>query len=194
MADVAAAFGPPGTYYPGAIVRIAYRSRIGITRKANRIRRLLIHITDGHGSIDGLAEMWQRPGVTCAQLAVGQDGRVLQTMPLEAICWHAHSAGLDAIGIEHCARSPHELGRTKEEKAKDPGLALSKVQLASSAKVAAFCAQAFYIPIDRVHILGHKEADARTDHDDCPEGVMQPDGVTQGWPWDAYLAEIRRLS
>src|SRR5262249_21339744 len=88
------------------------------TRTVNRI---VIHITDGGGKLDGTVSWFKDPSArVSAHYIVGQDGEVVQMVKHNDVAWHASSANGDSIGIEHEARSPHEwdkkLGRT------DPGL------------------------------------------------------------------------
>ena len=87
---------------------------------------IVIHITDGHASVDGTLEMFQQSGhKASAHYIVGQDGEVVQVVPDRDIAFHAHALNKTSIGIEHAARSPKEWGRN------DPGLPVSEAQLAA---------------------------------------------------------------
>jgi N-acetyl-anhydromuramyl-L-alanine amidase AmpD len=136
--------------------------------------RIVIHCTDGHPSAEGTAEMWQQPGhKSTAHFVVGQDGAVIQAVDLGDIAWHAHAANSRSVGVEHSARTPREWGST------DPGLPPSDALYAASARLVAWLCAVASLPVDRVHILGHAEADPQTTHTGCPDGC--------GWDWDRYM-------
>ena len=141
--------------------------------------KIIVHITDGHGEADAVAEMWQQPNhKSSAHFVIGQDGTVIQAVALNDVAWHAHSQNGTSVGIEHCARSPHELGPS------DLGLPLSDAQYQASAELVAWLCNEVNLPVDRDHIQGHAEADPQTTHEDCPEGVCG------GWDWDRYMELI----
>jgi N-acetyl-anhydromuramyl-L-alanine amidase AmpD/V8-like Glu-specific endopeptidase len=151
--------------------------RVSGTRTINR---LVIHITDGWGKIDGTVSWFKDPKAqVSAHYIVGQDGEIVQMVKHNDIAWHASSANGDSIGIEHEARSPHEwdkkLGHT------DPGLMPTQQQYCSSAALVNWLCNQFNLPMDRVHILGHSEADPKNPHPDCPNGV---------WDWDYYMGLV----
>jgi len=142
---------------------------------------IIIHCTDGHGDAHGTADMWaQAPKAgevgTSAHFVIGQDGTVIQAVPLRFAAQHAHAANAYSIGIEHCARTPGELSKD------DPGLPPSDAQYAASAKLVAYlCAAAGVIPSPQ-NIQGHAQADPATTHTECPTGC--------GWDWPRYLAQV----
>jgi N-acetyl-anhydromuramyl-L-alanine amidase AmpD len=140
----------------------------------------VIHITDGWGKIDGTVSWFKDPKAqVSAHYIVGQDGEIVQMVKHNDIAWHASSANGDSIGIEHEARSPHEwdkkLGHT------DPGLMPTDIQYCNSAALVNWLCSQFNLPMDRVHILGHSEADPKNPHPDCPNGV---------WDWDYYMGLV----
>ena len=138
---------------------------------------ITIHCTDGHAAAMPVAEMWREPDHgSSAHLVVGQDGTVLQCVPLRCAAYHAHSANAYTVGIEHCARTPGELGKD------DPGLAPSDALYAASARVVAYLLVAAGLPADRAHVRGHAEADPETTHTRCPDGC--------GWDWTKYMAMV----
>jgi N-acetyl-anhydromuramyl-L-alanine amidase AmpD len=150
-----------------------YKSLTG-TRTINRI---VIHITDGQPKLNGTVAWFQNPAArVSAHYIVGQDGEVVQMVKHNDIAWHASSANGDSIGIEHVARSPHEwdkkLGHT------DPGMMPTEKQYCASAALVNWLCNQFNLPMDRTHVLGHSEADPKTTHTDCPNGV---------WDWDHYM-------
>lgn len=137
------------------------------------VSQIVIHITDGREKITGPISHFQKPGLQAsAHYIVGRDGQVVQMVRHRDIAWHATTANSTSIGIEHCARSPRELGRD------DPGLPVTLVQYQASARLVRFLCQQYGIPIDRAHIKGHCEA-AKTTHEDCPNRI---------WDWGLYMS------
>ncbi|MDE3097341.1 MAG: N-acetylmuramoyl-L-alanine amidase [Chloroflexota bacterium] len=142
-----------------------------------KVTKLVLHVTDGHGVAAGTAEMFASPmSRTSAHLVVGQAGEIVQCVSLDDIAYHAHTANPYTVGIEHCARSPRELGPT------DPGLPLSELQIAASVQLVEWLCDRYGLPLDRDHVQGHAEADPATDHTDCPTGVAG------GWPWERWCS------
>jgi N-acetyl-anhydromuramyl-L-alanine amidase AmpD len=162
--------------YPGAS-RLApaasgnYRQWSGSAPRP--IDLIVLHITDGHANIAGPVSMFQTPGHgASAHYVVGQDGEVVQVVHHADIAWHAHAANGHSIGIEHCARSPKELGPD------DGGLTLTPAQYAASAKLVQWLCQTLGLTADRDHVKGHTEADPATDHADCPNRI---------WDWQSFM-------
>ena len=164
--------------YPGAsrFEPSPNSKRISGTRTINRI---VIHITDGWGKIDGTVSWFKDPKAqVSAHYIVGQDGEIVQMVKHNDIAWHASSANGDSIGIEHEARSPREFKKLGHP---DPGLMPTEIQYCNSAALVNWLCNQFNLPMDRVHILGHSEASPRDHHDDCPNGV---------WDWDYYMGLV----
>jgi N-acetyl-anhydromuramyl-L-alanine amidase AmpD len=137
---------------------------------------IVLHVTDGHERAEDTAAMWQRyQHGSSAHFVIGQDGTVIQAIDIGDVAWHAHEANNLSIGIEHCARTPGELGRS------DLGLPLSGVQMIESAALVAWLCRGAGLPIDRDHIKGHAEADPQTTHIGCPTSVAG------GWDWENYM-------
>lgn len=150
--------------YPGALWVPAHATNY---RRAGRraFDRIVIHCTDGRGDPHRVAKMWQEAGHgSSAHFVVGQDATVIQAVRLADIAWHAHSLNGRSVGIEHCARTPRELGPT------DLGLPPNAEQLTASAKLVAWLCRRAGLPPTREVIVGHAEADPATTHADCPEG------------------------
>jgi N-acetyl-anhydromuramyl-L-alanine amidase AmpD len=138
---------------------------------------IVIHITSGRADPMGPAKMWQKPGHgTSAHFVVGQDGTVVQCVPLRFAAQHAHNANSYSIGIEHCAREPGELS------ASDPGLPPSDALYRASAQLVAYLLKAAGLPPNRQHVKGHAEADNRTTHTGCPDAAP--------WDWPRYMALV----
>lgn len=160
-------------HYPGALWRPAHPTNY---RPADRLgfSRIVIHCTDGRGKAAPVAEMWQQPNHgSSAHFVIGQDGTVIQAVSLADVAYHAHQANRHSVGIEHCARTPGELGKD------DPGLPPSAAQYVASASLVAWLCGAFRLKADRVTIQGHAEVDTSTTHTKCPTGC--------GWDWDYYM-------
>lgn len=133
---------------------------------------IVIHITDGREKIAGPIGHFQRDGLQAsAHYVIGRDGQVVQMVRHSDIAWHATSANRISVGIEHCARSPRELGRD------DAGLPVTEAQYQASAKLVRFLCEGLGVPVDRDHIKGHCEA-AKTTHEDCPNRI---------WDWPRYM-------
>ena len=161
---------PAATWQPAHVTnyRTAWRTRPTL---------ICIHCTDGREHAQPVADMWSTPRHgSSAHFVVGQDGTVIQSVRIKDIAWHAHAANAYSIGIEHCARTPGELGHD------DPGLPPSDAQYAASAALVAFLCAQYGIQPSRVAIVGHSEADAATTHTRCPSGC--------GWDWTRYMTEI----
>lgn len=153
-----------------------YRETSGRT-----IDRIVIHITDGQPDHMRTASFFQdpdsdgKPVYVSAHYIVGRSGEVVQMVLHRNVAFHANTANSNSIGIEHCARTPKEWGRS------DPGMPPTPEQYQASARLVRFLCDQFGIPIDRQHIVGHCEADPKTTHTDCPNGA---------WDWDGYLALV----
>lgn len=143
---------------------------------------VVVHITDGHGDARGTAQMFATPKdkrdppvADSSHFVVGQDGLVVQCVLIKDIAWHAHSANVWSVGVEHCCRTPGVLGHD------DPGLMPSDALYDASAKLVAWVCHEYGIVPTRAFILGHKEADPYTTHDDCPIGA---------WDWSEYMVRV----
>lgn len=163
---------PQGSGYPrlSRFIPARYFTRPARPRQINRI---VIHITAGGSNINGTIRWFQDPASrVSAHYIVGQDGEVVQMVRDGDIAWHAGSANHDSIGIEHVARPRGTLRRN------DPGLFPTQAQYCSSADLVRWLCRTYNIPLDRVHILGHSEADPHTTHTGCPNAV---------WDWNRYM-------
>jgi N-acetyl-anhydromuramyl-L-alanine amidase AmpD len=167
-------------FYPKAKIILADPSNFHTCFPKRATFSLIVdHITDGRESAENVADMWQQFGhKSSAHFVIGSNGTVIQSVDLGDIAWHAHDMNAISVGIEHCGRTPGELGKT------DPGLALTPVQMEASAELHAWLLRVAGLPIDRVHIVGHAEVDKQTTHTGCPASVLG------GWDWDAHLNRI----
>ncbi len=136
-------------------------------RQAGRMgyRRIIIHCTDGRSHAMPVARMWQEPHHgSSAHFVVDQDGTIIQAVRLTDVAYHAHQVNQDSVGVEHCCRTPRELGPG------DPGLPPNATQMLSSARLVAWLCKQCDLPPTRATIKGHAECDPDTTHADCPEG------------------------
>jgi len=139
---------------------------------------IVIHCSDGRAMAEPVARMWQVPRHgSSAHFVIGQDATVIQCVRLADTAWHAHSVNGASVGIEHCARTPGELGPT------DSGLPPSPQQYTASARLVAWLCRRGGLQPSRDVIKGHAEADAKTTHTRCPDGC--------GWDWDRYMALVQ---
>ena len=168
--------------YPGAS-RFA-PAATGNFRKGRRrgavIDRIVIHITAGGPKIDGTIGWFQNPAAkVSSHYVVGRDGEVVQMVRDADTAYHASSANSRSIGIEHNANKPYKLNKRD--------LPPTEPQYAGSARLVAWLCATHGVPVDRDHIVGHKEASPGDNHD-CPSSY---------WNWDRYMdlvkAEARAL-
>ena len=119
-------------------------------RQSRTIDKIVIHITDGGPNINGVVRWFQLPRShrhfkpVSSHYIVGQDGEVVQMVQHKDIAHHARGANSTSIGIEHVANTR--------------GLDYTEAQYCASAALVRWLADQHGIPIDRQHILGHREA------------------------------------
>lgn len=163
--------------YPAAVGYL--QAKVHRPRLVGGIHRVVLHITDGRSphAEDAARYFHDDPDkrLASAHFIVGANGEVWQGVAIDDVAFHAKSANADSIGIEHCARSRGEFGHD------DPGMPLTAEQYAASARLVAWLCDRLALPRDRAHILGHFEADASSDHRDCPTGQLD---------WPRYLAAL----
>lgn len=146
-------------------------------RQPADIDHVIIHITDGQPLAAKAAKRVQTPGLgASAHFFVGQSGEIVQAVLIKDVAYHAHEANRLSIGIEHCARTPRELGPD------DLGLPVSDLQLAASARLVAWLLMRCGLAPKRLEtVVGHCEIDKKTTHADCPNAI---------WPWDRYMEMV----
>jgi N-acetyl-anhydromuramyl-L-alanine amidase AmpD len=162
---------------PGALWVPAYPGNYRVGRP-DPWNLIVIHCTDGHGPARGTAEMFagKLAHPASAHVIVGELGEAIQCVALGDTAFHAHSANARAVGIEHGARTPHELGPN------DPGLRPSDALYGTSSRIVAWLLKQRGLTPSRDVIKGHAEADPTTTHSKCPTGC--------GWDWDRYMALV----
>ncbi|MDN5698186.1 MAG: N-acetylmuramoyl-L-alanine amidase [Rubrobacter sp.] len=134
---------------------------------ANDINKIIIHITQGSWSS---AINWfndSRSGVSAHYVVRSSDGFIGQCVEEEDIPYHAGNWPVNqtSIGIEH------------EGYGNDPGWLTANLYN-SSARLSAYLANKYNIPINRNHFLGHKQVSSTA----CPGNY---------WDWDRYLRLVR---
>lgn len=178
--------------YPGAVWSPSPNHS---SRKGAVVDKVVIHITDGGPSLRNCVERFQKAETKASpHFVVARDGTVVQLVELDRAAWHASGWNLESVGIEHIARSPHELkswpklSRETRRKlvecdedadsATDPGLMPTEAQIAASSALVKWLCERLGLPCDREHVRGHYECPGTT-HEDCGLGVSAG-GI---WPW-----------
>jgi N-acetyl-anhydromuramyl-L-alanine amidase AmpD len=139
---------------------------------------ITIHCTDGHSYALPVAEMFAKnlkargEPPRSSHFITDQDGSIIQCVPLRYAAYHAHTANSRSVGVEHCARTPGELGKN------DPGLPPSSIMYEKSAELVAWLLAAAGLEASEKTVKGHNVADPNTKHTRCPDGC--------GWNWDLY--------
>jgi len=139
-------------------------------RKEHRsIDRIVIHITQGSfASAIGWFKM--KSSKVSAHFLVSRAGEVVQMVKLQNVAWHATPYNTRSIGIEHEGYFNYK-GKTTE---------FTKEQYMASAALVKELARKYNIPLDRDHIIGHREVPKVTKS--CPG---------YNWDWDYYMSLLR---
>ena len=115
--------------YPGAIWAPSPNFTVG---RNVAVSIIVIHITDGQPLASRCVERFQKVETRAsAHFVIGQGGEVYQLVRIGDRAWHDSGRNGCSVGIEHCARTPGELGRN------DAGLSLTEAQLDASAELVA---------------------------------------------------------
>jgi hypothetical protein len=150
--------------FPGSI----WNPAVGYTnanRGPDQINYVVIHTTQG--SYGGTISWFKNPAAQASSHYVvrSSDGEITQMVDDADIAWHDACFNSETIGIEH------------EGFAEDPGTWYTEAMYGASAKLTAWLCDAYGIPKDHNHIMGHGEAPDCSDHWD----------PGPGWNWDHYL-------
>lgn len=166
--------------YPGAIWVPAHPTNFR-TRQRRNVQRIILHCTDGQPRAQVAARRLQKPNLGSSfHFVVGQDGEVVQAVSIIDDAWHAHGQNAISVGVEHCCRTPRELGPD------DPGLPPAEVQLERGAHLVAWLCRFLNLEPSRSSIQGHAEADPLTTHRGCP--------TSAGIDLDAYVQRVCRIT
>ena len=136
----------------------------------DRIDKIIVHVTQGSWS--GAISWFQdsRAQASAHYTVRSSDGSIGQSVREKDIAWHAGNWPYNqtSIGIEH------------EGYVSDPKW-FTDAMYRSSAKLSAYLAKKYGIPIDRSHIIGHVEVPYPNTHYD-------PGSY---WDWDKYVSYVR---
>jgi len=136
-----------------------------VKKDYRKIDRIIIHITQGSfASAIGWFKM--ESSKVSAHFIVSNAGEVVQMVKLQNVAWHATPYNTRSIGIEHEGYYKYK-GKTTR---------FTKEQYEASAKIVKEVAKKYNIPLDREHIIGHREVPGVTKT--CP-GYL--------WDWDYYM-------
>lgn len=144
------------TDYPLAVWRPAYPgNRTYSTRERSYdINRVVIHVVQG--SYVSAINWFQDPSANVsAHYVVNRNGQVAQCVRHQNIAWHAGnwSYNTRSIGIEHGGYGSNPS-------------TWSDAMYRSSARLTAYCCKRHGIPVDRRHIIGHRNVPGGTSS--CP--------------------------
>ena len=152
--------------------KIPFIASPNFVKKENRkIDRIIIHITQGSfASAIGWFKM--RASKVSAHFLVSRAGEVVQMVKLQNVAWHAAPFNTRSIGIEHEGFYKYH-GKTTN---------FTKEQYQASADLVRELAKKYNIPLDRVHIIGHREVPGVTKT--CPG---------YNWDWNYYMNLLQVL-
>jgi len=152
--------------------RIRFIPSPNFTVKENRkIDRIIIHITQG--SMQSAVSWFKMTrSKVSAHFLVSRAGEVVQMVKLQDVAWHAAPLNTRSIGVEHEGYYDYK-GKTNN---------FTQEQYLTSAKLVKELATRFNIPLDRVHIIGHREVKGVTKT--CPG---------YNWDWDYYMELLRTI-
>ncbi|WP_228282153.1 N-acetylmuramoyl-L-alanine amidase [Rubrobacter tropicus] len=158
----------PNNYYEGRTYR----------RETYDIDKIVIHVTQGSwsGSLSWFQD--SRAGSSAHYTVRSSDGKIGQSVREGDTAYHAGHwyTNLQSIGIEH------------EGYVSAPNRWFTDAMYRSSARLSAYLAKKYRIPIDRNHIIGHGQVPG------CPGtggGVSCHTDPGSGWNWDKYMSLVR---
>ena len=145
-------------------------------RPIQSIEKIVVHVTEG--SFWGSVRWLKSPRAhASSHYVVSRGGRIVQLVHLSDIAWHAGHWGTNeqSVGIEHEGFTYGPNGFTD-------------AQYRASARLAAWIARRSLMPIDRRHLIGHREV---------PDGRGGRGGSSHHtdpgprWDWARYLRLVR---
>jgi len=156
----------PPPYYPPIDWLPAAAGNFAVGRGAP-ITTIVIHETDG--SYSSALNWFRRPGSNASAhyLVRAWDGEITQLVAESDTAYHARSANPWTIGIEH-------------EFYLRQGILHTDAQYRSSARLVCAIARRYDIPLDRAHIVGHRELPNQYHGDPGPL-----------WDWSYYMSLVR---
>lgn len=164
----------------GASLRVLIKNtpnKTDTNRTAKTINGIVIHDTEGRflGSVRAL----QNPRVEAsAHFVVSRAGQIVQLVPVTDVAWHAGNSwwNLHSIGIEHEGWA----GKN----------AYTEAEYEASAKLVAYLAHRWTIPIDRKHIIGHYQVPDPYHRGEFG-GVSHHTDPGPYWNWGHYMHLVR---
>jgi hypothetical protein len=147
-----------------------------------KITTIVIHATDGGSLFGNVSWLTNDRSEASSHYVVSRDGTIVQLIPLHDIAWHSgnHAVNTHSVGIEH-------LGVTY-----DPA-GFPAVEYRSSARLVAWLARRYDIPIDRKHIIGHYQVPDPF-HPGLYGGSDHHTDPGPYWKWGYYLNLVRRFA
>jgi N-acetyl-anhydromuramyl-L-alanine amidase AmpD len=168
----------------GGSLRVLIRhtpNKTETNRTTKTIDRIVIHDTEGRfiGSVRALQNARR---AASAHFVVSRRGQIVQLVPVTDVAWHAGNSrwNLHSIGIEHEGWADRRGSYTRAE-------------YQASAKLAAYLAHRWGVPIDRRHIVGHAEVPDPY-HRGLYGGVSHHTDPGPYWNWRYYMKLVRRYS
>lgn len=161
------------------------RQRVGVVPSANftpahgrRVTTIVIHVAET--SFWGTVRTLRDPArEASAHFVVSHDGEIVQLVDPDDVAWHAGNSAVNehSIGIEH-------EGFSYVRGSVTPG------ELDASARLVAYLAARYGIPLDRAHVIGHAEVP----DPNAPRLAGGADHHTDPgpyWPWAEYMRLVR---
>jgi N-acetyl-anhydromuramyl-L-alanine amidase AmpD len=175
---LAAAIGSSAAW--GSSLRVLIRHSPNMT-ESNRTRSTIegIVIHDTEGRFIGSVRFLQRTRTQgSAHFVVSRRGQIVQLVPVGDVAWHSGNNwwNLHSIGIEH----EGWVGRR----------AYTEKEYRASAKLVAYLATRWGVPVDREHIIGHNEV-PNPYHPGRFGGVSGHIDPGPYWNWGNYMGLVR---
>jgi N-acetyl-anhydromuramyl-L-alanine amidase AmpD len=169
----------PTPDYPRAS-RFAPSPALNEGRRGQSIDRIVIHITDAPTTSSTVNHFTMPGAQASAHYLVGQDGEVVQFVTEANTAWHARGVNSRSVGIEHVAIKAGGVDYARANGAMQhfDYLPLTETQYRESAALVTYLCDKYGLTPDRTTIIGHREADPRTNHASCPDGA---------WNWDHFM-------
>jgi N-acetyl-anhydromuramyl-L-alanine amidase AmpD len=155
-------------------------NRTDTNRTAATIDQIVVHSTEGSflGSVRWLRS---RRSHGSAHYVVSRRGEIVQLVSTSDVAWHAGNRRTNrrSIGIEHEGRA-HQGG-------------FPEAQYRASARLAAYLARRFGIPLDRRHVIAHAEV-PHPRRRGVFGGASRHTDPGRHWRWGEYMSLIRRYA
>lgn len=169
--SVSEAFSLPTERKKSFLEEIPFIPSPNFVKKENRkIDKIIIHITQGSFT-SAIGWFKMKSSKVSAHFLVSRAGAVVQMVKTKDVAWHARPWNTRSIGIEHEGFYKYH-GKTTE---------FTQKQYEASAKLVRELAKKYNIPLDRKHIIGHREVPGVTKT--CPG---------YNWDWDYYMNLLNR--